>query len=729
MNATDVMPLESPARRNFLRTSIQAGVGLTIAITLPLPGCVTGRDTQTSATASEFAPNAFVRVAPDSTVTVMIKHLEMGQGAYTGLITLVAEEMDARWDQMVGENAPADATKYNNLSWGKAQGVGGSSGLSNSYRQMREAGAAARYLLVSAAAEQWQVSRDSIRVQNGTILHPPTGRNAEFGEFVMSAARQSLPDNIPLKDSSQFVYIGKNVPRKDTGKTDGTAIFTQDMRLPDMVTAVIAHPPRFGAKVQQVNDSAALNVPGVLAVVTVPSGVAVVAKDFWQAQKARNLLQIQWDESAAFSQSSEQLLQQYHAAAKQTGMVAAARGDIGKGFAQASKIIEATYEFPYLAHATLEPLNCVVHIRPDGVDVWNGCQMQSGDQDTLAKLLGVSPQSVNIHTLYAGGSFGRRANPVADYVVETAQIAKAYGKPVPVKLQWARENDTRAGYYRPLYVHRLKAGLDKAGNILAWQHHIVGQSILKGTPFESMMVKNGIDGSSVEGASNLPYAIPNFQVELTTMDVGVPVLWWRSVGSTHTAYATEHFLDQLARAAGKDPVQYRLGLLQGHPRHAAVLKLAAEKAGWGRPLPNDTVLGVAVHESFHSYVAQVAQIKRQADGFRLEKIVCAVDCGVAVNPDVIRAQMEGGIGYGLSPALMSTITLSNGSVVQSNFHDYQVVRMKDMPTVDVHIMPSVEPPTGVGEPGTPVIAPAVANALLASTGKSYGKLPLAETFV
>ncbi len=722
---------ERLSRRLFLSNSFHTGVGLTLALALPLSGCATGEQTtaQNAKAAPPFAPNAFIRVLPDNTVVVTIKHLEMGQGAYTGLVTLVAEEMDARWDQMVGENAPADASRYNNLQWGPNQGVGGSSGLANCYLQMREAGAAARYLLVAAAARQWQVPAQEISVKAGLLQHAPSGRKAEFGAMASLASEQPMPDKIALKDPSQFIFIGKTVARKDVGKTDGSARFTQDMQLPDMVTAVIAHPPRFGAVAKQVDSRAALEVPGVLAVVTIATGVAVVATSFWQAQKGRNALQIEWDEAAAFRQSSSDLLQQYRAAAKQSGAVAASRGDIQKGFAQASKVIEAYYEFPYLAHATMEPLDCVVQIKPDGVEVWNGCQLQTGDQRALAQLLALQPEQVKINTLYAGGSFGRRANAVSDYVVEAALIAQAYGKHVPVKLQWTRENDTQAGYFRPMYVHRLKAGLDTKGNIVAWQHHIVGQSILKGTAFESMLVKNGIDHTSVEGAANLPYAIPNFQVELTTMEVGVPVLWWRSVGSTHTAYATEHFIDQLAHATGKDPVKMRLALLQDHPRHAGVLKLAAEKAGWGKTLPKDRALGVAVHESFNTFVAQVAQLQRQGDGFKLEKVVCAVDCGVAVNPDVVNAQMEGGIGYGLSPALMSTITLDQGKVVQSNFHDYQVVRMKDMPAVEVHIVPSAAPPTGVGEPGTPVIAPALANALLAATGKTYDKLPLQASFV
>lgn len=720
----------SPARRIFLRNSVYGAVGLTVAVHFPLTACSTTSNTETATAAAEgLHANAFVHVTPDNRIIVTVKHLEMGQGAYTGLVTLVAEEMDADWSQLVAQNAPADAQKYNNLFWGQAQGTGGSTGLANAYQQMREAGAAARYLLVSAAAQQWQVPRESLTTQSGRVLHAASNRSASYGELATLASTQTLPEKLTLKSPQEFVFIGRKTARLDIGKTDGSARFTQDVRLPDMVTAVVAHPPRFGATLKSVDSRAALAAPGVLAVVTIPTGVAVIARDFWQAKKARDLLQLHWDESKAITASSTDLLQQYHAAAKQTGKIAASRGDLKNGFAQATRIVEATYEFPYLSHAAMEPLNCVIQRTNEGVQVWNGCQLQTADQQAVARVFGVEAQRVSINTLYAGGSFGRRANPHSDYVVEAAEIAKTFGKNVPVKLMWTREDDMRAAWFRPLYVHRLQAGLNRKGEIVAWQHHIVGQSIIKGTAFESMMLKDGIDATSVEGAANLPYAIPHFQVELTTLDPGVPVQWWRSVGSTHTAFATEHFIDRLARAAGKDPVQFRLNLLQEHPRHAGVLKLAAEKSGWGKTAPKDTQLGVALHESFNTYVAQVAQLRRNANGsFKVEKVVCAVDCGVAVNPDVIAAQMEGGIGYGLSPALMSANTVQQGKVVESNFHDYKVARMQDMPAIDVHIMPSTEPPTGVGEPGTPVIAPAIANALFAATGKHYARLPLEEKF-
>lgn len=709
------------SRREFLKAVSLAGAGLTLGFRLPeaLAAGVTP-----SASGEPFEPNAFVRITPDNRVFVIMKHLEMGQGSYTGLATLAAEELDAAWDQVVAEGAPADASRYGNLSWGGAQGTGGSSAIANSWEQMRRAGAAGKAMLVAAAASHWAVPASAITARQGVLRHEPSGRSATYGEMSTLAAEQPVPalDTVKLKDSKDFVYIGTRVSRKDIGKTDGTAVFTQDVQLDGMLTAVVAHAPRFGGKVKRVNDRRARDVKGVVDVLTLPSGVAVMARDFWSAKKARDLLEIEWDEAHAFKRSSSELFEEYHALAARPGAVARNDGDVEAMFATAAKVVEATYEFPFLAHATMEPMNCVVRVDDGGCEIWNGDQMQTGDQAAVAAVLGVPAEQVKINMLYAGGSFGRRANPQADYVVEATHIAKAR-KGTPVKLVWTREDDTRAGYFRPMYVHRVKGALDEAGNPIAWEQRIVGQSIFAGTPFASQ-VPNGIDPSSVEGASTLPYRIPNLRVELHTVDVGVPVQWWRSVGHTHTACSTEAFVDELARAAGRDPVEFRAALLKDHPRHLGVLELAAEKAGWGSPLRQGRFRGVAVHESFDSFVAEVAEVSMDEEGrVHVERVVCAVDCGIAVNPDVIRAQMESGIGYGLSPFLMSEITLEEGRVRQSNFHDYQVLRIDRMPEVEVHIVPSNAPPTGVGEPGTPPIAPAVANAVLAATGKPVHSLP------
>ena len=469
----------------------------------------------------------------------------------------------------------------------------------------------------------------------------------------------------------------------------------------------------------------ARNIQGVVDVVRLPNAVAVLAKDFWTAKKGRDALQLIWNEDSAFKKSSTQIMAEYRQLAEQgNGLSVRKDGDTVAAFEKAARIVEATYEFPFLAHASMEPMNSVALVEDKGCELWYGCQTQTMDQSAVATALGLESRQVKINTLMAGGSFGRRASKTVDYVLECALIAQAQ-KGTPVKLVWTREDDTRAAHYRPAYVHKLKGGLDEDGNIIAWEHHIVGQSILSGTPFESSAIKDGIDATSVEGASNLPYKIPNMSVELTTVDLPVPVQWWRSVGHTHTAYSTETFLDELAHAGGKDPLQLRIALLANHPRHAAVLKLAAEKAGWGKKLPANKAMGLSVHESFSSYVAQVAGVSVQDNGqFKVEKVVCALDCGVAVNPDIIEAQIEGGTGYGLSAILGSEITLDEGRVVQSNFHDYQVPRLNQMPEVEVHIVPSAEPPTGVGEPGTPPAAPAAANALRAATGRLYETLPI-----
>jgi isoquinoline 1-oxidoreductase beta subunit len=717
--------IENESRRRFL----QGAAGLTLAIYLP--ASTAAGASKTAADAAEFEPNAFLRIGEDNSVTVFSKHLEMGQGTYTGLATIVAEELDADWSKVRVEGAAADAKRYNNLAWGPMQGTGGSTAIANSWEQLRKAGASARAMLVAAASRQWKVPAAEVAVANGELTHKASGRKASFGQLARAAAELTPPADVKLKDPKDFKLIGKRIPRKDSvDKTTGKAVFTQDIHLPGMLTAVVAHPPRFGAKVKSFDASKAKGVKGVVDVVQIPSGVAVLARDTWSARKGRDALVVDWDESAAFKLGSEQILDKYRELAKSPGKVATRTGDADKALSAAARTLEASYDFPYLAHAAMEPLNCVVQLGKDGCEVWNGEQMQTVDQMALAKLFGLAPEKVRINTLYAGGSFGRRASKDSDYILEAAHIAKAIDGRAPVKLVWLREDDMRAGYYRPMFHHRLQAGLDGQGSLVGWHHRLVGQSILDGSPFAAA-VKDGIDFTSVEGASNLPYAIPNMQVELhTPTDIGVPVLWWRSVGSTHTAFSTECFIDELAQAAGKDPVAWRLSMLERHPRHAAVLKLAADRAGWGTPLPSGKSgerrgRGVAVHESFKSYVAQVAEVTVQEDGsYRVDRVVCAVDCGIAVNPDVIRAQVEGGVGFALSTVLHGAITLTEGKVDQSNFHDYQSARIGDMPRIEVHIVASAASPTGIGEPGVPPLAPAVVNALAAATGKRLRKLPI-----
>ncbi|MDS4069950.1 MAG: xanthine dehydrogenase family protein molybdopterin-binding subunit [Candidatus Competibacter sp.] len=716
-------PIDNPDRRTFLKAGAALGAGLTLAFHLPAGGAAR----QTAATAAPFAPNAFLRIAPDNTITVLVKHLEMGQGVYTGLPTLVAEELEAPWEWIQVESAPADAKLYANLAWGgTAQGTGGSTSVTNSWDQLRQAGATAREMLIAAAAALWGVEPGALKAENGAVVHPQSQRRASYGELAAKAAELTPPENVKLKAPADWKMIGKNLPRKDgREKANGQAQFAGDLRLPGLLTALVVRPPLFGAKVGSVKADAARAVPGVKAVVQIPQGVAVVARDFWAAKKGRDALVVEWDESGADNVSSDALRERYLELAKTAGQVATDRGDAAQALSRAARTLEATFTFPYLAHAPLEPLVCVAWLKDGACEIWAGSQSQTFDQAIAAKIAGLAPEQVTIHTLLAGGSFGRHANPTADYIAEAVATAKATRElNAPIRLMWTREDDIKGGYYRPLFVHRLAAGLDAQGKPTAWLQRIVGQSIMAGTPFAGM-IKNGIDPTSVEGASNLAYAIPNLRVELHSPQVGVPVLWWRSVGHTHTAFATEVFIDELAVAAGQDPYEYRRALLADHPRHRAALELAAEKAGWGAPLPKGRGRGIAVHESFHSFVAQVAEVTVQPDGnFKVDRVVCAVDCGVAVNPNVIAAQMEGGIGFGLTAALHGRITLKDGRVEQGNYADYPLLRIGEMPEVQVHIVPSEAHPTGVGEPGVPPIAPAVANALYAATGKRVRHLPI-----
>ena len=728
---TPLAGIENGSRRAFL----QGSAGLTLAFLVPAGGraAESGPGKTIGAAASgSFAPNAFLRIGTDNSVTVISKHLEMGQGTYTGLATLLAEELDADWKQVRVEGAPADAKRYNNLFWGPAQGTGGSTAMGNSWEQMRKAGAAGRAMLVAAATRLWKVPAGEVSVRDGVVAHVKSGRQASFGQLAEAAAKETVPAEVRLKDPGEFRLIGKHVPRKDSAdKTTGRAQFTQDVQLPGMLVAVVAHPPRFGGTVKSFDAGSARKIRGVVDVVQIPQGVAVLAKDTWSAKKGRDALTVEWDESKAFSLGSEEIFARYHALAKTPGLKARSEGNAEKAFAGAKSVLTAAYDFPYLAHAAMEPMNCVIQRTKDGCEVWNGEQLHTGDQYALAKLFGIKPEQVTIHMLYAGGSFGRRACKDSDYVLEAAAIVKAIKGKAPVKLVWMREDDTRGGYYRPAFHHTLEAAIDGSGRLTGWRHRLVGQSILAGSPFAGM-IKDGIDAVSVEGAANLPYAVPNLQVELhTPTDIGVPVLWWRSVGSSHTAFSTETFLDEVAAATGKDPLSLRLELLGSkHPRHTAVLRLVADKAGWGKPLAAGKAgirrgRGVAVHESFNSVVAQVAEVSVAADGaVKVDRVVAAVDCGTAINPDNIRAQVEGAIGFALSAVLHGEITLDGGRVVQGNFDTYAPIRINEMPNVEVHILPSAAPPTGIGEPGTPPLAPAVANAIAAATGKRIRRLPI-----
>ncbi len=710
------------SRREFLRVTAVAGAGLTLAISTE--ACAPGGDGAAAGPGEPvFRPNHFVHVGEDGWVTVVSKHLEMGQGTYTGLATIVAEELDADWSRVHVEGAPADGSKFNNLFWGPTQGTGGSSSIANSWPQLRAAGATARAMLVAAAAAEWKVDAAGLTTENGVVTNPATGKRLSYGSLARAAAALPVPEKVPLKDPASFRLVGRQAPRLDARpKSTGRAIFTQDVALPGMLTAVVAHPPRFGATVKSFDATAAQAVPGVSRVVQIPNGVAVLAEGFWAARAGRDKLVVEWDESQAFRGSTAGLFAEYRALAGRPGLVARREGDAAAA-AGRGKGVEAFYELPFLAHACMEPLNCVVRLAADQCEIWNGEQIQTPDQSAVAAQTGLKPEQVQFHMLYAGGSFGRRANPKSDYVLEAVSIAQAIQGEFPIKLVWTREDDMRAGYFRPMYLHRVKAAVDGSGRTLAWHHRVVGNSIMKGSPFAGFIQK-GIDPTSVEGIADTGYSFPHFQVELHTPDTPVPVQWWRSVGHTHTAFVMETMMDELAALAGVDPVGFREAHLGSSPRHLGVLRLAAEKAGWGSPLPAGRARGVAVHQSFGSYVAEVAEVSLEDGKPRVHRVVCAVDCGIAVNPDIIAMQMESGIAYALSAMLYGAITLKDGQVEQGNFDTYRVLRIGEMPTVEVHLVPSTETPTGVGEPGVPPLAPAVANAMFQLTGTRVRRLPV-----
>ncbi|MFA6267359.1 MAG: xanthine dehydrogenase family protein molybdopterin-binding subunit [Pseudolabrys sp.] len=692
------------------RSLLQGTAGLIVAFYLPRIGKAEAATDEGAA----FAPNAFVRVAPDNTVTVLAKHIEMGQGPYTGLTTIVAEEMDADWSQMRAEGAPANNKLYNNLAFGPIQGTGGSTAIANSFDQLRKAGATARAMLVQAAAESWNVAPAEIAVERGVVRHAKSGRQTTFGQLAQAAAKLPVPQNVVLKKPEDFKLIGKEgvVTRLDIpSKTNGTAQFTIDIHEPNMLTVVVAHPPRFGGKAAKVDDSEARKIAGVVDVKTLPSGVAVYATSMWPAIKGREALKIEWDDSAAEKRGSAQLLAEYRALAQKPGAIAGKSGDADAALAKAGKVVEAEYVFPYLAHGPMEPLDAYLLWDGQQAHARYGCQFQTVDQGAIAGILGLKPEQVKIDMLLAGGSFGRRAQANAQLVAELANVAKAIGPGKPVKLVFTREDDIQGGYYRPMFVHRMR-GAVADGKIVAWSDTVVGQSFMAGSAFEAM-IKDGIDPTMVEGSRKLLYDIADFQCDVHTTKVGIPTLWWRSVGHTHTGYAVETFVDELLQSAGKDPVAGRLEMLGESKRAAGVLRAVADLAKWSGPEPvNGRARGVAVVESFGTFVAQIAEVSAgNGDGPHVHKVWCAVDCGVAINPDVIRAQMEGGIGYGLGHILFAEVPIDGGRPVPKNFDTYRSLRINEMPEVEVTIVASSEKPSGVGEPGVPPVGPAVANAM------------------
>jgi isoquinoline 1-oxidoreductase beta subunit len=702
------------SRRDFLEATTAAGAGLVIGFHLPAPG-----RSRCAGAAAPFAPNAWVRIGPDDRVQLFVDRSEMGQGVATALPMLLAEELEAEWTKIEIAFAPA-APEYANPLFG-IQGTGGSTSVRAAWTPLRTAGAAAREMLIAAAAQTWGVPVAECRAERGAVLHPSSGRRLSYGKLATRAATLPVPKDPPLKDPKDWKLLGTRVRRLDTpAKVDGSAQFGIDVKVPGMLVAVVARCPVRGGKLATFDAAAARAVPGVRHVVPISSGVAVVAEGYWPAKTGRDGLRVTWDEGASAAVSSATIAQLFAERSEQPGAVARHDGgDPEAALAAARQRLDAVYELPFLAHATMEPMNCTAHVRADGVDIWVPTQFQTGAQQLGATIGGVPPERVRVHTTYLGGGFGRRFE--LDFVQEALETSKAVG--APVKVIWSREDDVQHDVYRPACRHRLRAGLDASGRPAVWTHRIVAPSILARV-FPNR-VKDGLDPEAVEGAAAMPYAVPAVHVDYVLADTGIPVGFWRSVNNSFNAFAVESFVDELAHAAGRDPYEYRRALLADQPRHRRVLELAAERAGWGTPLAAGRARGIAVWKSFESYVAQVAEVSRDADGApRVHRVVCAVDCGPVVNPDTVAAQMESGIVYGLTAALWGEITIARGRVVQSNFHDYRMLRLAEMPRVEVHIVPSRDAQGGVGEPGTPPIAPAVANAVFALTGKRIRRLPI-----
>jgi isoquinoline 1-oxidoreductase beta subunit len=711
-------------RRGFIKAAALSGGGLVVSL------CVSGEAlAQDDAKKAAPEPSAFVKINPDNTVEVRVNRLDFGQGALTSLPMLLAEELDVDWSQVRASLAPA-ADAYKDPVFG-IQMTGGSSAVTNSWQQYRELGAATRAMLVQAAAEQWKVPASECTTGAGMVRSG--SHRATYASLAPAAAKLPVPQKVALKSPDQFKIIGKPTRRIDAvAAASGKKKYGIDMALPGMKTAVLMRAPTFGGQVESFDDTKARAVKGVIDVIQVPtdrggSGIAVIADGYWPAKQGRDALQVKWKPGPGANVSSPQLLAQYREEAKSPKVVAVP-ADMA-ALQAAPKKINAEYEFPYLAHAPMEPLNATFDVKGDHATVWAGTQFQTIDQGAIAQGLGMKPEQVTLNTMPAGGGFGRRAVPTSDYLREGAAIAKAWqaggaGRG-PLRVMWSREDDIKGGYYRPAHVHRVDIGMDAKGEVVAWDHAIVGQSILKGTPFESFMVKNGVDATMTEGVAENDYSVP-MRLRVSHPDVAVPVLWWRSVGHTHTAFVMETLADEVARSAGQDPVQWRLSRWNSgkHERHIAALKLAVEKSGYGQPLPAGHAYGVAVHESFGSVVAYVVDVSVVDGRAKVHRLTAGVHANKVVNPLAAAAQIEGAAVYGLAMTQPGfAITLKDGVVEQSQFTDYPPPRMPDAPVTQVHFVPSEDKPTGLGEPGVPPIAPAIANAVAQLTGKRLRKLP------
>jgi len=700
------------SRREFLQTASAAGSALVLGFWLPACRGEAGSE------APPLALNAWLRIGADDSVLVLVDRSEMGQGITTSLPMLVAEELEADWSKVRIEFAPADPA-YANPLFG-IQATGGSSSVRAAWAPLRQAGAAAREMLITAAAETWGVERSGCRAERGEVLHDGSRRRARFGQLVERASQLSVPQDAPLKDAADWNLIGTRVSRLDTPiKVDGSAQFGIDVRIPGMLVATIARCPVIGGTVARFTDDAARAVPGVRQVAQVSSGVAVIADGYWSAKKGRDALDITWDEGRNANTSSASIATQLERLTSGSGISARRDGNPDTGLRNASRRVEAIYDTPFLAHATMEPMNATAHVRSDGVDIWAPTQFQEQARALGAQIGGVPLEQVRVHTTYLGGGFGGRFE--MDFIRDALEVSKVAG--APVKVVWSREDDTQQDQYRPATRHRMRAGVDAAGRPVAWDHRIVAPSIaIRAFP---ALMQNGLDTEAVEGAVGLPYSIANVGVDYVMADTGIPVGFWRSVNHSFNAFVVECFIDELAYAAGQDPFEYRRALLQNAPRHLGVLERAALEAGWGTPPPAGRSRGIAVWKSFESWVAEVAEVSVAPDGrVRVHRVVCAVDCGPVVNPDIVEAQIESAVVFGLTAALMGEITIEQGRVRESNFHDYPILSMRDMPVVDTHLVVSTDTQGGIGEVGTPPIAPAVCNAIFAATGKRIRRLPI-----
>ena len=706
---------EDLSRRGFLRAGATASGALLLSLSLPFAS----RNGE-AAKVETFVPNAFIRIGGDGEVVLTMPYVEMGQGTYTSIPMLIAEELEVDLKQVRLEHAPPNEKLYVNPLLG-VQATGNSNAIRGAWQPLRQAGATARSMLVSAAAKRWKVDPSSCRAQSGEVLHVPTGRSIRYGELVTDTAGMPVPENVPLKRPDEFKLIGTAAKRLDTpAKINGTAVYGIDVRPPGVKIATLAQSPVFGGRVKSVDDAAAKAVKGVRQIVRLDDAVAVVADHMGAAKKGLAALKIEWDDGPHAKLITEEIGRELENATLKSGAVAQTIGDVDKAMASAVAKVEATYQVPFLAHATMEPMNCTVHVRKDGCEVWVGSQALARAQAVAAKTAGLPLDKVVVHNHLIGGGFGRRLE--VDGIIRAVEIAKQVD--APVKVVWTREEDIQHDMYRPYWFDRISAGLDENGKPIAWSHRFAGSSVI--ARWLPPAFKNGLDPDSTEGAIDLVYDLPNFHVEYVRVEPpGIPTAFWRSVGPSHNVFVTESFVDEMAAAAKQDAVAYRRALLDKSPRAKAVLDLAAEKAGWGQPLPKGSGRGVSLQFAFGSYLAQIAEVEVSKDGeVRLRRVVCAVDCGTVVNPDTVQAQIRSGIIFGATAALYGEITLKDGRVEQSNFDTYRVLRMNEAPAIEVYIVKSSEPPGGMGETGTSAIVPAVANAIFAATAKRLRKMPV-----